>query len=67
MEVVKSILSLLEGVDQVSTAFSGERYSTLSLCCLCCLVYVIIIAKPDKNNNTFLSTFKQKFTEQLNL
>ena len=30
--VVKSILSLLEGVDQVTTTLSGERYSTLSWC-----------------------------------
>ena len=28
--VVKSILSLLEGVDRVTTTLSGERYSTLS-------------------------------------
>ena len=37
--VVKSILSLLEGVDQVTTTLSGKRYSTLSWCaCLSCLV-----------------------------
>jgi len=29
---VKSILSLLEAVDQVTTTLSGERYSTLSWC-----------------------------------
>ena len=64
--VVKSILSLLEGVDQVTTTLSGERYSTLSWC-LPLLFGLRDTAKPDKNDNTVLSAIKRKFTEQLNL
>ena len=64
--IMKSILSLLEGVDQVTTALSGERYSTLSWC-LFLLFGLRDTAKPDKNDNTVLSAIKQKFTDQLNL
>ena len=64
--VVKSILNLLEGVDQVTITLSGERYSTLSWC-LPLLFGLRDTAKPDKNDNTVLSAIKRKFTEQLNL
>ena len=64
--VVKSILSLLEGVDQVTTTLSGERYSTLSWC-LPLLFGLRDTAKPDRNDNTVLFAIKQKLTEQLNL
>ena len=64
--VVKSILSLLEGVDQVTTTLSGERYSTVSWC-LPLLFGLRDTAKPDRNDNTVLSAIKRKLTEQLNL
>ena len=63
---MKSILSLLEGVDQVTTTLSGERYSTLSWC-LPLLFGLRDIAKPDKSDNPVLSAIKRKFTDQLNL
>ena len=64
--VVKSILGLLEGIDQVTTTLSGERYSMLSWC-LPLLFSLHDTAKPDKKNDTVLSAIKQKFTKQLNL
>ena len=64
--IMKSILSLLEGVDQVITTLSGERYSTLSWC-LPLLFGLRDTAKPDKSDNTVLSAIKRKFTDQLNL
>ena len=63
--VTKSILNLLEAVDQVTTTLSGEIYSTLSWC-LPLLFRLQEAAKPDKNDNTILSGIKQKFTDQLN-
>ena len=55
--VVKSILSVLEGVDQVTTILSGERYSTLSWC-LPLLFGLRDAAKIDRNDNTDLSAIK---------
>ena len=63
---MKSILSVLEGVDQVTAILSGERYSTLSWC-LPLLFGLRDTAKPDRNDNTDLSAIKRKLTEQLNL
>ena len=64
--IMKSILSLLEGVYQVITTLSGERYPTLSWCLLL-LLGLSHTAKPDKNDNTVLPAIKQKFADQLNL
>jgi len=50
--VVKSILSLLEAVDQVTTTLSGEKYSTLSWC-LPLLFGLCEEAKPNENDNVF--------------
>ena len=50
----ESILSVLEGFDQVTTTLSRERYSTLSWC-LPLLFAIHDIAKADKNDNTVLS------------
>ena len=55
--IMKSILSLLEGVDRVTTTLSGERYSTLSWC-LPLLFGLRDTAKPDKSHNTVLSAIK---------
>ena len=62
---MKSILSLLEAVDQVTTTLLGERYSTLSWC-LPLLFGLREEVKPDKNDNVILSGIKRKFTEELN-
>ena len=64
--VVKSILSLFEGVDQVITTLCGERYSTLSWY-LRLLFRLCETAQPDKNDNTILFGIKRKLTKQLNL
>ena len=63
---MKSILSVLEGIDQVTTILSGERYSTL-LWCLPLLFGLCDTVKPDRNDNTDLSAIKRKLTEKLNL
>jgi len=63
--VVKSILSLLEGVDQVTKTLSGERYSTLSWC-LPLLFGLRETSKSDRSDNNVLSAIKKKLTEQLN-
>jgi len=63
--VVKSILSLLEGVDQVAKTLSGERYSTLSWC-LPSLFVLGEVSKYDRNDNNVLSAIKKKSIEQLN-
>ena len=55
--VVRSILKLLEGVDQVTTTLSGEKYSMLSWC-LPLLFGLCDTAKPDKNDNTVSSAIK---------
>ena len=50
--IMKRILSLLEGVNQVTTTLSGERYS-LSWC-LPLLFGLHDTAKPDNSDNTVL-------------
>ena len=56
----ESILSLLEGFDQVTMTLSGERYSTYSTLSwrLPLLFALHDIAKSDKNGNTVLSATK---------
>ena len=57
--VMKSILSLLEGIDQVTATLPGEKYSTLPWCtCLPLLFGLCDTIKPNKNDNAFLSAIK---------
>ena len=62
--MVKSVLSLLEAVDGVTTALSGEKYSTLSWC-LPLLFGLRDAAKCDENDCMILVGIK-KLTNQLN-
>jgi len=56
--VVKSILSLLEGVDQVTKTLSGERYSTFSWC-LPLLFGLRDTSKSERSDNNVLSAIKK--------
>ena len=60
----KSILNLLEAIDQVTTTLSGEKYSTLSWC-LPLLFGLREAAKPDENDSSMVSGIKTKLVEQL--
>jgi len=62
--MVKSVLNLLEAVDGVTTALSGEKYSTLSWC-LPLLFGLRDAAKCDENDCMILVGIK-KLTNQLN-
>ena len=63
--MVKSVLNLLEAVDGVTTALSGEKYSTLSWC-LPLLFGLRDAAKCDENDCMILVGIKKKLTNQLN-
>ena len=62
--MVKSVLNLLEAVDGVTTALSGEKYSTLSWC-LPLLFGLRDAAKCDEND-CMIQVGIKKLTNQLN-
>lgn len=63
--IAKSILILLEAVDEVTTVLSGEKYSTLPWC-LPLLFGLRDCAKPDDQDSQVLACIKRKLTDQLN-
>ena len=63
--MAKSVLSLLEAVDGVTTTLSGEKYSTLSWC-LPLLFGLRDAAKCEGQDCMILAGIKKKLTSQLN-
>lgn len=63
--MVKSVLNLLEAVNGVTTALSGEKYSTLSWC-LPLLFGLHDAARRDGNGCMILMGTKKKLSDQLN-
>lgn len=63
--MVKSVLNLLEAVDGVTTALSGEKHSTLSWC-LPLLYGLHDAARRDGNGYMILVGIKKKLSDQLN-
>ena len=65
MGYYQKILNILEAVDGVTSALSGEKYSTLSWC-LSLLIGLRDIAKWNEQDSVILTGIKKRLTDQLN-